>query len=106
MVMPLWDENPFTKPVKPWVTWSIIALNIIICFIQVSAGPDGEEAIIKAYALSPTAVAHQNTLRGILPTEFTLLSYMFLHADILHLFGNMIFLFVFGDDIEEAMGAI
>jgi membrane associated rhomboid family serine protease len=106
MVMPLWDDNPFSKPVKPWITWGIIALNIVVFFIQVGSGPDGEEAIIKAYALVPTAVVHQNTLRGILPTELTFVSYMFLHADILHLFGNMIFLFVFGDDIEEAMGAL
>ena len=106
MVMPLWDENPFTKPSKPWVTWGIIALNIAVFCIQAGAGIEGEEAIIKAYALSPVAVVHQNTLQGVLSAELSLLTYMFLHADIFHLLGNMIFLFVFGDDIEEAMGAL
>jgi membrane associated rhomboid family serine protease len=106
MVMPLWDDNPFTKPVKPWVTWGIIALNIVVFMVQAGLGTDGEEAIIRAYALIPVAISHQNTLVGIIPADLPLVTYMFLHADIFHLLGNMIFLFVFGDDIEEAMGAL
>lgn len=106
MVMPLWDDNPFTKPVQPWVTWGIIALNIIIFVIQAGSGTDGEEAIIKAYALTPLAITQQTSLVAMIPTDLTLVSYMFLHADIFHLFGNMIFLFVFGDDVEEAMGGL
>jgi membrane associated rhomboid family serine protease len=106
MVMPLWDDNPFTKPVKPWVTWGIIALNIIVFMVQVGTGSEGDEAIVRTYALVPTAITHQNTLVGIIPTDATLVTYMFLHADIFHLLGNMVFLFVFGDDIEEAMGAL
>jgi len=106
MVMPLWDDNPFTKPVKPWVTWGIIALNIVVFMVQIGSGTDGEEAIIRAYALIPATLAHQHTLVGIIPADLPLITYMFLHADIFHLLGNMIFLFVFGDDIEEAMGAL
>ena len=34
MVMPLWDDNPFTKRVKPWATWGIIALNILVFIVQ------------------------------------------------------------------------
>ena len=41
---------------------------------------------------------------GALPAPITLITYMFLHANFMHLLGNMIFLWVFGDDIEEAMG--
>jgi membrane associated rhomboid family serine protease len=106
MVMPLWDDNPFTKPVKPWVTWGIIALNIVVFLVQVGFGTDSEDAIIRAYAVVPAAISHQNTLVGIIPADLPLMTYMFLHADIFHLLGNMIFLFVFGDDIEEAMGAL
>jgi membrane associated rhomboid family serine protease len=105
MVMPLWDDNPFTKPMKPWATWGIIALNIIVFIVEVAYG-DREEAILKAYALSPVALAHPNSLLSMLPTDLTLVTYMFLHADFFHIFGNMIFLFVFGDDIEEAMGPL
>ncbi len=106
MVMPLWDENPFTKPTKPWVTWGIIALNIVVFMVQVGSGTDAEDAIIRVYALVPAAISNQNTLAGIIPADLPLVTYMFLHADIFHLLSNMIFLFVFGDDIEEAMGAV
>lgn len=105
MVMPLWDDNPFTKPSKPWVTWGIIALNVIVFAVQVSYG-DAEEAILKAYALTPAAVSHPVSLLGGIPADLTIFTSMFLHADIFHIFGNMIFLFVFGDDVEEAMGSL
>jgi membrane associated rhomboid family serine protease len=106
MVMPLWDENPFTKPAKPWVTWTLIALNIFIFIVQLGSGVEGEDAIFKTYALVPAAVSNQNTLAGIIPADMPLVTYMFLHGDIFHLLSNMIFLFVFGDNIEEAMGAV
>lgn len=105
MVMPLWDDNPFTKPTKPWVTWGIIALNVVVFIIQVAYG-DQEEAIVKSYALTPVALTHPTSMLSMLPTDLTLVTYMFLHADIFHLLGNMIFLFVFGDDIEEALGPL
>jgi membrane associated rhomboid family serine protease len=102
MVMPLWDDNPFTKPSKPWMTWGIIALNIFVFMVQVGYG-DQEEVIIKSYALTPVALIHPTSLLSMLPADLTLVTYMFLHADIFHILGNMIFLFVFGDDIEEAI---
>jgi membrane associated rhomboid family serine protease len=105
MVMPLWDDNPFTKASKPWITWGIITLNIIVFIVQVGYG-DAEEAIVKAYALTPVTLTHPVSILSMLPVDLTLVTYMFLHADIFHLFGNMIFLFVFGDDIEEAMGSL
>jgi membrane associated rhomboid family serine protease len=105
MVMPLWDENPFTKSEKPWATWGIIGLNIVVFALQAAFG-EQEEAILKAYALTPVAVSHPVSLLGGIPADLTLVTSMFLHADIFHLFGNMIFLFVFGDDVEEAMGSL
>jgi len=106
MVMPLWDENPFTKPVKPWVTWSIIALNVVVYFIELGAlGDTGDSSIVKNYALTPASITQPGSLSAMLPADLTLVTYMFLHADIVHLLSNMIFLFVFGDDVEEAMGA-
>lgn len=105
MVMPLWDENPFNKPVKPWVTWGIIALNVVVFIVEVSYGPN-EESFLKTYALTPLALVHPNSVISMFPVDLTLFTYMFLHADIFHLLGNMIFLFVFGDDIEEAMGML
>jgi membrane associated rhomboid family serine protease len=106
MVMPLWDENPFTKPVKPWVTWGIIALNVFIYLIEAGADSVGIDFILKNYAVTPIAVTHPDSVFSMLPTDLTLVTYMFLHAGFIHLLSNMIFLFVFGDDIEEAMGPL
>ena len=106
MVMPLWDENPFVKPVKPWATWGIIALNVVVFVVQLVAGADGEANIFLAYALTPVSLTHPTSVLNMLPADLSLVTYMFQHADVFHLFGNMIFLFVFGDDIEEAMGSI
>src|SRR6202040_3652297 len=53
-----------------------------------------------AFGVTPAAM-----FGGITPAPvLTLVTYMFLHADIGHIFGNMIFLWVFGDDVEEALG--
>lgn len=106
MVMPLWDDNPFTKAKKPWVTWTLIIVNCIVLMIEVSAGEAGSERIIQAYALTPVSLTHPTSFVSMLPTDLTLVTYMYLHADIFHLFGNMLFLFVFGDDVEEAMGPL
>lgn len=106
MVMPLWDDNPFTKPNKPWATWGILALNVVIFFFELAAGDDGTERIIQAYALTPVSLTHPTSIVSMLPSDLTLITYMYLHADIFHLLGNMIFLFVFGDDIEEALGSL
>jgi membrane associated rhomboid family serine protease len=79
-------------------------LNVVVFIVQAGFDTAGEEAIVKAYALTPVALMHPNSLVASISTDLTLVSYLFLHADIFHLFGNMIFLFVFGDDVEEAMG--
>src|SRR5262245_3167611 len=102
MVMPLWDENPFTKPRKPWMTWSLIAANIVVFLIEVSGSASEIEAFFNNYALTPLEITSPQSFREMLPADISLFTYMFLHADILHLFGNMIFLFVFGDDVEDA----
>jgi len=107
MAMPLWDDNPFTKPTKPWATWGIILLNIIVFFLEgATLNDSGNPVIVINYGLTPATLTQPGTLFSLIPVDVTLVTYMFLHADILHLFGNMIFLFVFGDDIEEAMGSL
>jgi membrane associated rhomboid family serine protease len=106
MVMPLWDDNPFTKPTKPWATWTLILLNIVAFVVEFAGGDAGSERIIQAYALTPVSLTSPTSIISMLPSDLTLVTYMYLHADIFHLLGNMIFLFVFGDDIEEAMGPL
>jgi membrane associated rhomboid family serine protease len=105
MVMPLYDDNPFKLPHRPLVTWGLIVVNIVIFFAEVGASA-GPEAVVRTYGLTPGALIGEISVPGALTPVLTLFSYQFLHADIMHLLGNMIFLWVFGDDIEECLGRL
>jgi len=86
---PLGDDNPAKK--IPLVNWLLIAANVIIFVLSVS---DLEQII---------------GIFGFTPADFSLLTMftsMFLHGSIAHLFGNMWFLFIFGDNIEDRLGHI
>jgi membrane associated rhomboid family serine protease len=84
------------------VTWGLIVVNIVIFFAEVGAST-GPETIERTYGLVPGALI---SVPGALLPVLTLFSYQFLHADFMHLLGNMIFLWVFGDDIEECLGRL
>jgi rhomboid family protein len=101
MVLPLYDDNPFKLPHRPIVTWTLIGLNILIFLVQSSAGND--DALVLGMAVIPAAFVGDVSVPGLSPVT-TLLTYQFLHASLLHVLGNMIFLWVFGDDIEEVLG--
>ncbi|HEY7245736.1 MAG TPA: rhomboid family intramembrane serine protease [Xanthobacteraceae bacterium] len=107
MVMtPLWDDNPFTQPIKPVVTWSLIAANVIVFLYEAGAPQAGLDRLIDAFSLTPAALHGDIAPRDAWPPLMTLITYQFFHADIGHLAGNMIFLWVFGDDIERALGRV
>jgi membrane associated rhomboid family serine protease len=103
MVMPIWDHSPFKWPTPPYVMWSLIVVNFVIFFLQVGTGPDQMEQADQIAGLIPAAFISVKIAAG-LPAPLTLITYQFLHANFMHVFGNMIFLFVFGDDIEELIG--
>jgi membrane associated rhomboid family serine protease len=101
MVMPLFDDNPFKLPHRPVVTWSLIGINLLVFLIEISSDSG---AIVSRYGVTPAAFVGEAEIPDALAPVLTLATYMFLHADPGHIFGNMIFLWVFGDDIEEALG--
>jgi membrane associated rhomboid family serine protease len=105
MVFPLFDDNPLKLPIKPIVTWSLIAANFAVFLIELAASNSTMQAIVENFGVTPVAL-----INGAQPSEpapvLTLVSYMFLHAGWMHIIGNMIFLEVFGDDIEEALGRL
>src|SRR5262245_3317117 len=104
MVVPLYDDNPFTQSVKPLVTWCLIAANLGVFFYEVGATQAGFDRLIDTYSLTPAALSGDMPTRGWMPAFATLVTYQFFHAGLMHLLGNMIFLWVFGDDIERALG--
>lgn len=104
MVTPIYDDNPFRMPVRPVVTWSLIAANILVYLIEVGSGSGDTQEMANIYGLLPSALVGDVSITDALPPVLTLVTYQFLHSDFMHLLGNMVFLWVFGDDIEEALG--
>jgi membrane associated rhomboid family serine protease len=102
MVMPLWDHSPFKWPTPPYVMWFLILVNFIVFVVQVRGGPLQMNQTDYVAGLIPVALTGHAV--GGLWAPLTLITYQFLHGNFRHLFGNMIFLFVFGDDIEEVLG--
>ena len=112
MFIPLHDANPLKRIHSQYVTVALIVLNVAIYVIFISGwvfSPNEEEAA--SFAVIPaklmTAGMGGETMLATgayMPERFTLVTYMFIHGNWIHLLGNMLFLWVFGDNIEDAMG--
>lgn len=94
-MFPIRDHNPSTG--TPVVTWALIVLNAAIHLVVVSSGGAEVYRIYNAYALVPLEISSGRDL-------WTLVTSAFLHGGWMHLIGNMLFLHVFGDNLEEALG--
>jgi len=99
MVFPLYDDNPFKLPVPPYATWALIAINVLIFMLTIGSSEGVQAYITVSYAVTPVVVTH-----SVGWSDLTLVTGMFLHGGWEHLLGNMVYLWVFGDDIEEALG--
>jgi membrane associated rhomboid family serine protease len=108
--IPLSDDNPLRYIRYQWVTVGLIAANVVV-FIWQNTGIGPTAAA--SFALVPTELFQVHIFGGSahgpydtipVPEGYTLLTYMFLHGDIFHLLSNMLFLWVFGDNVEDAMG--
>jgi membrane associated rhomboid family serine protease len=105
-MFPLRDDNPVS--ITPVLTVALIAVNVLIFMYQVSLGP-GVEAFVYQYGSIPAVVLGTRHLpEGLsaVPPHLSLITSMFLHGGFMHLLGNMLFLWIFGNNIEEAMGRI
>lgn len=102
MVIPLYDHDPRAYKVPPYVTWGLIAINVAVFLVEQAMG--GGDALIMSYGEVPSVLAGHTPNPSPLPGWATLFTSMFLHNSWLHVGGNMLYLFVFGDDIEEALG--
>jgi membrane associated rhomboid family serine protease len=118
MVMPLGDDD-LDRRIVPVVTYALIAVNVLVWLIELSLG----ERFINGYSTVPFEITHGRDLVGIqtihaggesipihlyagpTPIYLTLLSSMFMHASWLHIGGNMLYLWIFGDNIEDRIGS-
>ena len=112
LFVPLSDDNPLRFVRYQWVTIGIIAINVIVFILQIlgfGLHAGSSLAVIPVELLQVRIVegpAHGPFDTMAVPEGLTLITYMFLHTDIFHLTSNMIFLWVFGDNVEDAMGHI
>jgi membrane associated rhomboid family serine protease len=107
MFLPLHDRNPIRHVAFPYVNYGLIALTVL-CFLVQSVLPGAQfyQATID-FGMIPIVVRdlYPQPLPW-LPDWATLFTYALLHADWMHLLTNMLFLFVFGDNIEDALGHV
>lgn len=108
-MFPISDDNPATT--TPVVCWLLIASCVGVFIYQLTLGlaTAQGEAFIFSYGLVPSRLfggAGAPVLSDAPIPEATLVTSMFLHGGILHLAGNMLFLWIFGDNVEGAMGHV
>jgi membrane associated rhomboid family serine protease len=96
-LLPLRDENPSSR--TPIVNYILIAINIFVFVFQVLLGA-GQQAFVYQFALIPAQVTNGIEFSDVMDV-FTS---MFMHAGLAHIGGNMLYLWIFGDNVEDAMG--
>ncbi len=96
-MIPLRDEMPTRR--VPYVNYALIAMNILVFVIQLMQGPNLDQ-FVQRYALIPLQVTTGFDLRDL----GDIFSSMFMHAGLAHIGGNMLYLWIFGDNVEDATG--
>jgi membrane associated rhomboid family serine protease len=103
-MIPIGDDDSDRRSF-PVVTLALIAVIVLVFLWQMAQGA-GFERAIKAYGTIPFEITHGQDIGppGPHPIYLTLLTSMFMHANWMHLGGNMLFLWIFGDNLEDRMG--
>ncbi len=110
MFVPLSDDNPLRSIRHAYVTIGLILLNVLFYVCEIT---ETGQAATASFAIIPAELFQVRIFGGAargpydaiaFPEGLTLLTYMFLHSDPLHLAGNMLFLWVFGDNVEDVLG--
>ncbi|MGA2376329.1 MAG: rhomboid family intramembrane serine protease [Candidatus Sulfotelmatobacter sp.] len=104
-MLPLRDDQP--RYSTPWVNSFLIGLNLVIFFFEATLDPRSLELLIRQFGVVPSHVAAflagspRYPLPAIVLPFFTS---MFLHGSWLHVLGNMLYLYIFGDNVEDYLG--
>jgi membrane associated rhomboid family serine protease len=121
-MFPIGDDNS-DRTITPFVNYAIIGLNILVFVLLQGLG--GNDAFTYAFSLVPREITNGVDLSGVqivndalgnsgrvqlfptpLPVYFNFISSMFMHGSIAHIFGNMLFLWIFGDNLENLLGHV
>ena len=107
MLLPLKDNNPLKRIPYQYVTVAFIALCVLVFLWQLSLGNEGGRKAVLAFGAIPSVLFGSRTLPVelvMIPAPLSLITSMFMHGGWMHLIGNMLFLWVLGDNVEDAMG--
>lgn len=105
-MIPLSDDNPHIG--TPFVTWTLIGICVAVFLWELSLPPPALEASFGLYGAVPAVLfGYEPGPADLgLPVWSTAITSMFLHGGFGHLFGNMLYLYIFGDNIEMSMGRL
>ncbi len=104
-MIPLRDENPSRNP--PYVVWALIAANALVFLLELSLPPDKLQEFFVLFGIVPARFTHPEWARALgIPVDdwWPFLTSLFIHGGWFHIIGNMWFLWVFGDNVEDRMG--
>ena len=108
MFFPFKDDNPTRS--FPLITWILIGANVFVFFQwQFSLSPEGWGTYLQSFGFVPKTFFEQAPeafTKGDFSVVSPIYTSMFSHRSILHLFGNMLFLYLYGDNVEDAMGKV
>jgi membrane associated rhomboid family serine protease len=106
-VIPLHDDNP--TEITPLLTIFFIVISVLVFFWQMSLGGQGNQAAVYSLGVIPAVLLNKEQLPpelALIPAELTVFTSMFMHGGFMHLAGNMLYLWIFGNNVEDAMGHI
>ena len=104
-MIPLRDDNP--SRITPLVTISLVVACVIVFVWQLSLGGRGDQQATYSLGLIPSVlfgIHHLPPALVLVPPAATIFTSMFLHGGWMHIIGNMLYLWIFGDNVEDAMG--
>ncbi len=106
-MIPLHDDNPTL--LKPVMTIGVIAACVLVFLWQFSLSPADGGRVVFALGVIPAVLFGEQVLPpsiAMVPAELSVITSMFLHGGWIHLIGNMLYLWIFGNNIEDAMGHV
>ena len=106
-MIPLKDDNPTSG--RPTVTYFLIGLCVVVFLIQLGSQSYKTGQLFYSYGLIPSVLMGHNQLPMdlyVIPAYVTIFSSMFMHGGFMHIIGNMLYMWIFADNIEDDLGPI
>ncbi|MGH7410186.1 MAG: rhomboid family intramembrane serine protease, partial [Candidatus Methylomirabilis sp.] len=104
-MIPLRDNIPSSR--TPVVTVGLIVINVLVYLNQLTLAPRAAARFVYYYGLIPSEISGGDlVVQHPVPVYATILTSMFVHGGLFHIAGNMLYLWIFGDNVEDRMGRL